>query len=474
MKRAIKAHSVDFAAILLLLALSIVVSGYILHHERLRFPFFDSKPFSINAEFPTGQAVTPGQGQTVRVSGVRIGDIGAVKLQNGIAVVRMDILQPYKHLIHTDASALLRPKTGLKDMFVELDPGTTRAPIAKPGFTIPVSQTEPDINLDEVLSSLDADTRQYLELLINSGGQGLAGRGNDLARVLEKFEPTHQDLARVSEAVAVRRTNLRRLVNSLGRLNTALAAKQLQIGQLVSSSAVVFHAFASEDQNVSRAVADLPGTLRQTTSTLQKVQSFAAELGPAAQNLIPAAQALPSANDALAALAKPSTPIVRDQIRPFVVAARPLVRNLRPAAVNLAKSTPGITKTFGVLNHLLNLIGYNPGTVEHGYLFWLAWLDHNARTLFSVQDANGIFRPLFLQASCATLAQIANGTPGAGAILNIIPILSDANLCPTQARAIADNARSPRGTLHANADVTTNIPKLPTGLPGWLFPRKQG
>ena len=76
---------------------------------------------------------------------------------------------------------------------------------------------------------------------------------------MERFEPTHRDLARVNSAVAVRGRNLQRLVNSLRRLNDALAAKQTQIVQLVDSSEKVFGAFASEDSNVSRAVADLPG-----------------------------------------------------------------------------------------------------------------------------------------------------------------------------------------------------------------------
>ena len=60
------------------------------------------------------------------------------------------------------------------------------------------------------------------------------------------------------------------------------------------------------------------------------------------------------------------------------------------------------------------MLGYYPGGTEHGYLWWLAWLDHNARTLFSVQDANGDFRPLFLQASCASLAQIVQQLAAAG------------------------------------------------------------
>src|SRR6185312_1361205 len=194
----------------------------------------------------------------------------------------------------------------------------------------------------------------------------------------------------------------------------------------------------------------LPGTLQQTATTLAKVQAFANVLGPAAHNLLPAASAIPAANKALTALAVPGAPIVKNQIRPFVIASRPVVRNLKPAAVNLADSTvtqtsngpvheapatTNLTSAFNVLNHFGNMLGYNPGDTEHGYLWWLAWLDHNARTLFSVQDANGDFRPLFLQASCASLAQIANNSPLQEVIMNLTPILTSANLCPTQAAA---------------------------------------
>jgi phospholipid/cholesterol/gamma-HCH transport system substrate-binding protein len=431
MKRAIKTHLVDFAAVVALLVLSIAVAGYILHHERFRFPFIQGTPFTIDAQFATAQAVTPGQGQAVRVSGVQIGEIGGVTLNNGIATVQLQIDPKYKNLIHTNWTALLRPKTGLKDMFIELAPGPGKAPVAHPGFTIPVAQTNPDINLDEILSSLDADTRSYLQLLVNGAGLGLkhAG-GTELTQVLERFEPTHRDLARVTRAVGARGADLRRLVNSLQRLNTALATNQAQIEQLVTSSSRVFGALASQQGNISRALVDLPGTLSQTTATLHKVQAFANLLGPTATNLLPAAHALPSANAALAALAKPSTPSVEHQIRPFVVAARPLVRQLQPAAINLARATPNLSKTFVVVNHLANMLGYHPGGGQHGYLWWLAWLDHNTRTLFSIQDANGVLRPLFLQASCSSLNQIANAISGSALLLNLTPILDDPRLCP--------------------------------------------
>jgi phospholipid/cholesterol/gamma-HCH transport system substrate-binding protein len=444
-KRAIKTHLTDFVAIIVLLVLSIVVAGYILNKERLRFPFIESTPFTLNAQFSTAQAVTPGQGQSVRVSGVQVGEIGNVTLKNGLADVQMNIDAKYKHLVHQNWTALLRPKTGLKDMFVELSPGKGSSPVAKAGYTIPVENTLPDIDVDEILASLDGDTRSYLNLLVNGAGQGLKGQGgNQLAQVLERFEPTHRDLARLNKAVAVRGQDLRQLVNSLQRLNTALASKQVQIVSLVDSSSKVFRAFASEDNNISRSLVDLPGTLNQTTETLGKVKTFANLLGPTSSNLIPAAKALPAANAALTALAKPSTPIIKNQIRPFVVAARPLVRNLKPASINLAKATPNLSSTFGVLNHFVNMLGYNPGNVEHGYLWWLAWLNHNVRTLFSVQDANGVFRPLFLQASCATYTQLIDNlnaiSAGLGSefetVLNITPIIGSEGICPKQAAAL--------------------------------------
>jgi phospholipid/cholesterol/gamma-HCH transport system substrate-binding protein len=214
-----------------------------------------------------------------------------------------------------------------------------------------------------------------------------------------------------------------------------LAVKRTQIVQLIDSSSKVFNGWASASRNVSRAVADLPGTLQQTTRTLLKVQRFATIVAPATHNLLPAVSAIPAANAATAALAKPATPVVRNEVRPFVRAATPLVRNLRPAAINLAAATPNLSKSFQVLNNLFNELGYNPGSSQHGFLWWLAWGDHNARSVFSVQDANGDYRQLFLQASCASLSQIAQNIPGSESVLALTGILTSKTTCPQQAAA---------------------------------------
>ena len=71
MIRTIRKNLVNFAAIVGLMVIASAVSVYILSNQRLRFPIFEDKPFEVFAEFQTAQAVTAGQGQTVRVAGVR-------------------------------------------------------------------------------------------------------------------------------------------------------------------------------------------------------------------------------------------------------------------------------------------------------------------------------------------------------------------------------------------------------------------
>jgi phospholipid/cholesterol/gamma-HCH transport system substrate-binding protein len=416
---AIRKNAKAFAAIIALAVIAGAVGFYVLTQERFRFPFISPEPLHINAALSTAQAVTPGQGQTVRVSGVKVGEIEGVKLQNGQAIVGMDIDPEYKTLIHTDATALLRPKTGLKDMFLEVNPGSHSAPVAKEGFTIPVQNTLPDVDPDQIYGSLDADTRPYLALLVNGVGEGLKGRSDDLQEVFRRFEPTHRDLARVTQQVATRQHNLRRLISSLHVLNAELANKGPDLTQLIDSSSAVFRAFASEDGSIARAIQLFPPALRQTTDTLGKVRTFANVLRPAANHLRPAAVALNNANHAVRPFVKEATPLVRNDIRPFVVAARPLVRNLRPAASNLAALTPDNTGTFTVLNHLFNMLAYDPsngsdqpfdGSQERSYLFWIAWVDHLANNLFSTADANGPYRPIVLGGTCQSLAAIGDAT----------------------------------------------------------------
>ena len=145
MKRAIREHLTDFIAIGVLIVLGLFTTGVILSQQQQPYPswipFLGDDRFELKAELETAQAVTPGQGQTVNIAGVKAGDISEVELVNGRAVVTMLVEERYASLIHRDATVLLRPRTGLQDMSLELDTGTEQAPLVEEGETIPLAQT---------------------------------------------------------------------------------------------------------------------------------------------------------------------------------------------------------------------------------------------------------------------------------------------------------------------------------------------
>jgi phospholipid/cholesterol/gamma-HCH transport system substrate-binding protein len=436
-KRAIKDHLGDFAAIIGLLVIALGVSYVILQNQRLRIPYLEEEPFQLQAVFSTGQAVTPGQGQTVRVSGVRVGDISKVELEDGRAIITMDLDQEYKGLVETNWTGLLRPKTGLKDMFIELIPGPEPAPAADENWRMPLSSTLPDVNPDEFFAALDADTRDYLRLLLNGARQGLEGRANDLSHVLRRFEPTYRDIAAVSGEVAKRREDLRRLVNSLDTLYAELGRSDDDLAELVGASARTFEAFAQERVNVAATVRELPSTLAVTTDALGRVERMADVLAPAADEIRPAVRALRRANAATLPYALAATPLLREDIRPFVREARPFFRDLEPAVHDLVVADPPLKRTVVALNGLFNMLAFNEDGREgpdvagrdEGYLFYLAWLAHQSVSLFSGQDANGVFRPLVLGGTCNTIKSSSSTSPGLEAIVGVVGVLTDPALC---------------------------------------------
>ena len=417
MKKVIRDHLRDFLAILFLGVFALGISYYIFQEQRLRIPILEEKPFELKAEFETAQAVVPGQGQTVRVAGVDIGEVREVELVDGRGVITFDIERKYLP-IYENATMLMRPTTGLKDMFFDLDPGSSEANGEEvgefeEGETIPMTNTLPDVNLDEVLEALDSDTQAYLRMLLVGAGEGLENNGKRLGKLLGNLGPIQEDLSTLNEEVSKRRAELASMVHSFNLLMTRVGKVESELTNLVSSARRSLGAIAERDPDVQRFVARLPGTLEQAETTLDNMAEFARVLGPTFNSLRPFARNLPELNESNIQLAESSTPVVRDQIRPFVRAARGSgderpIRDLRKAATRFGEATPHLETSFSKLNRLTNMAAYNPGGAEpsgtagrdEGYLFWAAWLGHNTASLYSAGDGNGYYRRIYLSMGC--------------------------------------------------------------------------
>jgi phospholipid/cholesterol/gamma-HCH transport system substrate-binding protein len=406
-KHAIQRYSRDFVAIVILALIGLATLFVILSQQASAlpswFPILGQDTVELRAEFETAQAVTPGQGQSVNMAGVKIGDVGGVELEDGLAVVTLDVDPKYAGLIHEDASALLRPRTGLQDMTVEVDPGTENTDSVEEGATISSASTKPNVNVDQILASLDGDTQAYLKLLLAGGAEALdpaQGRDREFSMVLRRLEPTVRDIAKINGALAERRDNLRRVITNFGEIAKRLAANDVPLADFVSSQNEVFGAFADQEANLRATLRGFPGALKETRLALEAGDGLSEQLKPALEELIPAAQALKPALEDLQPFFRETEPSVKNQIRPFTQEVKPVVKELKKASAPLADSSKGLKGTFTELSGLLDGLAYNPPGPDEGYLFYLSWLNHNGNSAVLLQDAEGPMARSIIMYSC--------------------------------------------------------------------------
>jgi len=319
--------------------------------------------------------------------------------------------------------------------------------VRPPGEPIPVSRTLANVNLDEILASLDKDTRTYLQLLVAGGGQALGGNGRNLSATLKRFEPTGVLLRQVTEKVAERRENVAGAIRSFRLLSETLAGKDRDLAQLVDSSNAVFASFAKEEDRLRETLRELPPALRSTTEALTRVDALARQLGPALRDLRPAARDLGPALRESRPFLRETTPVVRSQLRPFARETLPVVRSLRPAARDLAQVTPDLTRSFRVVNSLLNTLAYDkPRDGHDSYLFWLGWANHLGNALFATQDANGPIRKGVVQVSCASLGVLENlqrVNEQLGVLVGLLNAPTVPEVCPVLAAASTPAGAAP-------------------------------
>lgn len=403
LSRQARGRGKDTIAIVVLALVGIVMTLWIFTQQKASLPSWVplvGEEFAhITGEFTTAQAVTPGQGQAVDVAGIQIGKVTSVDLKDGHAVVGMDIEPKYLTLIHPDATLLLRPKTNLNDMVVEVDPGGAKGHI-EDGANFPLARTEPNVNLDAFLATLDTDTRQYLQLLVAGGAQGIGGRGHQLSGALRRFQPFAHYIADLTRAVAQRRVAVARAIHDFSLLTTELGRHDSELERFVSGAKAGLGNFANQQQSLQQTLVEFPATLAAAQAGLASADRFSTVARPALLGLIPQAQALGPALEANERFFKQTTAPIRDQIRPFTRQIRPVLTHLQQGSADLNTSVRGFGNSLGALNSFFNELAYKPKDSRQSYLFYLPWLNHDFNATFNLDDPAGPIQRTLVQISC--------------------------------------------------------------------------
>jgi phospholipid/cholesterol/gamma-HCH transport system substrate-binding protein len=369
-------------------------------------PIYGQDVIHIEGELDNAQGVTPGQGQAVMMSGIQVGLIDSVRVEDGVAVVGLNIERKYAPVVREDASILLRPRTNLNDMTIQVDPGSPQRPPIEDDARIPLANGASTVQPDQLFNALDGDTRAYLKLLLQAAAEGLDHQGKKLSAGFRRFEPFTRFIAQFNGALAKRREEMANVVHNFRRLTEELGQNQRQIEDFVASSAGALEGFANRQADIREALRELPPTLTTTRQALDHANRYANSAKTTLADLVPQAKALGPGLEASRELFEQTLDPLRDQIRPFARQVRPVLADAASAATPLKRTVTNFGDSLNSLNYGFNALAYDPGS-KPGYLFYLPWLNHDINSNY-VQDGGGAYRRGALLLTCRA-ADIADG-----------------------------------------------------------------
>ena len=274
---------------------------------------FLGKPFEIEAVFESSNSIRANS--PVRIAGVNVGKVSRVEPQAGGdgAVVVMSIDDDGLP-IHRDATAKIRPRIFLEgNFFVDLRPGSPGEPVLDNGDTIKVTQTATPVQLDQVLTTLQEDTREDLKDTLDglaraftekpTAAQDRAGdrstRGETAAQSLND---TFDDSAAALRSTSVfneallgtePERDLARLIDGGAKTFAALTRDEDALQDLVTNFNVTVTAFASEAENLRSSIRLLGPTLETANRAFDSLNAAFPPTRAFARDILPGVRETP-------------------------------------------------------------------------------------------------------------------------------------------------------------------------------------
>lgn len=298
-----------------------------------------SDEIPVTAIFADASPLVPGN--EVKTSGVTVGQIVAVGLENGKAKVQMLVERSVLPL-HTDARAVITAKDLLGERFVDLQRGSEAAPAASEPVEIPEDRTSAVVDLEDVLNSLDDPTSAGLAGLVTTLGQGLEGHGEATADGITSFRTATEHAQSLAAILDEQNEVLASLVDSTEPVAGELAAgRGAELDRMIGATEKTLGAVAAERQAVTDSLNTLPDTLANARRTLAQVAGVADAATPGLESIRPVTDDLTEIDAELrrfADAADPalgSLPPVLDKAQDLIDEATPLVHDLAPAGGDL-------------------------------------------------------------------------------------------------------------------------------------------
>ncbi len=294
-----------------------IIAVFIAYNANAGLPFVPT--YDVKAQVPNAAKLV--EGNEVRLGGFRVGvvetietkRIGEGENERSIAVLDMKLDKVIEPL-PTDTSISVRPRSALGLKYVEIIKGAGDDMIAA-GGTIPlgtgVSDTSPPEDLEDVLATFDAETREASRVGLQGLGDALAGRGASINEAIFSLNPLFRHLQPVAQNLSDPATELRKFFPGLGRAAGEVAPVAFQQAQLFTNMADTFNAFSRDPDALRETISEGPPTQSVAIESFRIQRPFIADFADLSRRLRPAAQELPRSLPALSSAFQVGTPVLR-------------------------------------------------------------------------------------------------------------------------------------------------------------------
>jgi phospholipid/cholesterol/gamma-HCH transport system substrate-binding protein len=298
-----------------------------------------AKSPTLTADFTDAWPIVAGN--VVKAAGVDVGTVQSVRLQDGHAVVTMDIKDAIRPL-HKDARATIKSKNLLGERFISIDPGSANAPPLGDPAVIDTAHTGTEVDLQDVLNAVDTPTATALGAMLTSMGEGVNGQGQQIAGAIKALAPAMQQSGDLAKILNDQNALLTRLIDEAQPVVGALASNNgSDLNKLVDSTTQTMAAVAAQQQAANDALRQLPSTLIQARTTLAQLSGVADPATATLASLRPVTDKLTDISGELRAFSQAANPAlaslqpVLDRGSAMLDQAAPLVHALLPAGGSL-------------------------------------------------------------------------------------------------------------------------------------------
>jgi len=227
------------------------------------------------------------EGGDLKIGGVKAGQTSGfeiTKSQPYRTIVTAEITEPGFDSLRTDGRCDVRQQSLIGEYFIDCDLGTAAKEIPD-GGRVPVERTSSTIPPDLINTVMRRPQRERFRLILNELGTGLAGRPEELNRVIRRAHPALRELSQTLSILRGQNKIIRDFVRDADTVSVAVEPFKEQVAKWAVEASDTAGIQATRSEELGRYWNRLPDFLAELEPTLAELEKTADEQIPTLRSL---------------------------------------------------------------------------------------------------------------------------------------------------------------------------------------------